>query len=676
MNSIGLLLAAAAVTGASGLPGLLFARSSRFGQLAVTGILLAGCALGVTGVATFLGGGLADAASGTAATATLSTPWFLPIGAFAVAVDRLGAVFLLPVFVVPALASVYGLGYWKQSAHADNGRRLGLSLGVLVGAMVLVVLARDAILFLMAWESMALAAWFASTAESEQPSVRRAGWVYLVATHLGTLCLLAMFSLWRSATGSFSLGGAGVLPTAFGVAPGIATAIFALAVVGFGLKAGLMPLHVWLPGAHANAPSHISAVMSGVMLKMGIYGIARMTALLPVADPAWGWSLLGLGALSGLGGIAWALGQGDLKRVLAYSSVENIGIIAMGMGLALLGRATGSPVLALLGMGGALLHVWNHSLFKSLLFFGAGAVVHATGTRKIDLMGGLAKSMPRAAFLFALGSVAISALPPLNGFVGEWLLYLGFFRSLDPFGTPSLAAAAAGAAVLAAIGALALAAFVRAFGGVFLGAPRAKLPLAAHDPPASMLLPMALAALGCLAIGLLPSLVLPLVGEAASEWAGLGEGSATLASLVDTGWFPLAGIAILTVATAFFAAFTLRSRSRARRTAPTWDCGYAEPTMRMQYTPSSFGEFPLRGLAFPLFPKLRKPRVDGAFPAPADFSSTFPDLALDRIILPFARFVNRAVPFFRVIQQGQTQLYLVYVLVVTLILLVAGVGLS
>jgi hydrogenase-4 component B len=470
MNVMLILLVAIALMMVSGVPGTLFSARSAGGQKLATALLSLGALLGLACVALARAGG---------AEVSLDLAWGVPGSRFAVALDAVGAVFLLPVFVVPALGSVYGHGYWRQSEHPANGRRLTLAYGVLAGAMALVVLARDGLLFLIAWEVMALAAYFAATAEDDKPEVRRAGWIYLVATHVGTLCLFAMFSLWRASTGSLGLASATALPAA------TASALFLLALVGFGFKAGLMPLHVWLPGAHANAPSHVSAVMSGVMLKMGVYGLVRMTLLLPAGPSWWGYTVLAMGAVSSVAGIAFAIGQRDLKRLLAYSSIENIGIVAMGLGLALLGRTEGRPVWVLLGLSGALLHVWNHSLFKSLLFLNAGAVIHAVETREIDRMGGLAKRMPKAAALFAVGAAAICALPPLNGFAGEWLLYNGLFTALGLGPGPSLPAAAVAVAALAMTGALAVACFVKLFATVYLG--EARLPERIRKQPADRL---------------------------------------------------------------------------------------------------------------------------------------------------------------------------------------------
>jgi hydrogenase-4 component B len=530
-----------------------------------------------------------------------------------------------------------------------------------------VVIARDGMLFLIAWELMALAAFFAATASDEGKALRKAGWIYLIATHVGTLVLFAMFALWRRATGSFGLGLAPFL------APETAGAIFVAALVGFGFKAGFVPLHFWLPEAHANAPSHVSAVMSGVMLKMGVYGILRMTSLMPIPPAWWGGSLMAVGAVTGIAGIVFAIGQSDIKRVLAYSSVENLGIIAMGMGLALLGSSLGRWELVILGMGGALLHVWNHGLFKSLLFFGAGAVMRATGTRDMEKLGGLAKRMPKLAALFLVGAAAICALPPLNGFASEWLLYLGFFGAMS---SANASVAATAAVALAMIGALALACFVRLYGGIFLGTPRTEAGARSQDPPPSMILPIAALAAACAVLGLFPAGILPAVEAAVRAWsAGYVSLNAEtgLAQAAPLGRIGAMGAAL--VAATLLICLIVRI---ARRRAPkrlTWDCGYARPTGRMQYTASSFGEGIVGLFASFLRPKGRKPAIRGAFPAASAFEGELPDAVLDGVVLPAAAAIDRLLPRFRVMQRGQTHSYILYVLVITIVLFAfAGLG--
>ncbi|HZT81455.1 MAG TPA: proton-conducting transporter membrane subunit, partial [Gemmataceae bacterium] len=355
LTLLGILLA-----GLSGVPGLCLSRTGRAGQWLAALTAALGSVCGLAGIACFWA---------TGDSRPISLPCPVPGAEFRVGMDGLSAFFLLPIFLISLLGSVYGLGYWKQTEHPDNGRKVSFFYGVMTAGMALLVVARDGVLFLFGWEIMALAGFFLVTTEDQRQQARRAGWVYLVATHAAVLCLFAAFALLRSAAGSFALA---AVP-AEAITPGRATAIFALAVVGFGLKAGIMPLHVWLPSAHAIAPSHVSAIMSGVLIKMGIYGIVRVTSLLPEPPVAWGGVLLGLGVGSGVLGVAFAVGQHDLKRLLAYHSIENIGIIVVGVGLALVGRSLGRTDWVVLGLGGGLLHVWNHGLFKSLLFLSAGS---------------------------------------------------------------------------------------------------------------------------------------------------------------------------------------------------------------------------------------------------------------------------------------------------------------
>ena len=658
MLSVWLVLGAVGLLGASGVPACLLSFRSALGQRLAVLLMVAGSLLGLGG----LGAALREAPA-----ATWSMPWLLPWGHFSVTLDALSIIFLLPVFVVPALGAVYGLSYWKQDEHPQNGRRLGLFYGLLAGSMAMVVIARDGVLFLIAWEAMALAAYFASTVDERNPDVRRAGWVYLIATHAGTLCLIAMFALWHNVTGSFALTPSVLMPAAMG------GTLFVLALIGFGFKAGLMPLHVWLPGAHANAPSHVSAVMSGVMLKMGVYGIVRMTALLPAPAPWWGGVLLAVGAITGIAGIAFALGQHDIKRLLAYSSVENIGIIAMGLGLALLGRSQGRADWVVLGLASALLHVWNHALFKSLLFFVAGAVIHAADTREMDRLGGLAKAMPRTALLFVVGAVAICALPPLNGFVSEWLLYIGLFRTLRPGGPPAMAAAAMAAVGLAMIGALAVACFVKLFGTVFLGMPRSDVARHAHDPHASMMFPMTLLATGCVALGVIPIVTLPLLERAAGAWALLPENTPpAIVGLAPLYMISLLGLGLMGLLAAVTFIGMLLTRARATRSAGTWDCGYAQPTARIQYTGSSFTQMLVVLFTFIVWPRRHEPNVTGTSPKRTQFKSVMPDTVLDRLVAPVFRSVGEYLPRLRVLQQGQTQYYVLYVLVTVVLLLLWG----
>ena len=352
--------------------------------------------------------------------------------------DGISAFFLVLLCVVGGAASVYAREYWADAAHPRSARSGRVWWSVMLFSLGLVLLASNGLHFLIAWELFTLGAYFLITLNRQRPEVRAAGWLYLGASHAAVLALFAFFTLLAVRTGSWELG---PMRERAELAP-----LFWLALFGFGLKAGLFPLHIWLPSAHANAPSHVSAILSGVTIKMGIYGLVRFSGWMPVPAGA-GWVVAVLGVISAVLGVAFALGQHDLKRLLAYHSVENIGIILIGLGFALVAVEQGDAAWGRLALAGGLLHVWNHGLFKALLFLGAGSVLHATGTREMSQLGGLWRTMPWTAGLFALGAAAISGLPPLNGFVSEWLVYLGLFDATISRG-PS-AWAAIPAAVLA-----------------------------------------------------------------------------------------------------------------------------------------------------------------------------------------------------------------------------------
>jgi len=411
-----LIVIAMVLAGLSGVPEIFLWKRHKAGlRSAAVALGLAGV-LGVTGALLHLAGGRTE---------TYLLHWALPFGPAELRFDSLAALFLIPIFLIGGCGGCYAVDYWPGGRRGSDVRLI-IAFGILVSAMALVVLAGNSALFLLAWELMALAVFFAMTANDRDKEVRQAGLIYLVATHLGTLMLFIMAGLLLAVTGSWSFPAAGSLDAG---AP-LATAILLTGLFGFGAKAGLMPLHYWLPSAHANAPSHVSAIMSGVILKMGIYGIIRLLSFFSQPPIWWGLLLLTLGVVSGVVGVMFALGQHDIKRLLAYHSIENIGIISMGIGLALIGRTINAPPLILLGICGALLHTINHATFKSLLFFAAGSAIHATGTRELDRMGGLARQLPWTSICFLVGAVAICGLPPLNGFISEFLIYLGAFTGL------------------------------------------------------------------------------------------------------------------------------------------------------------------------------------------------------------------------------------------------------
>jgi hydrogenase-4 component B len=648
-----LVIAGTILAAVSGIPGLWEERKGGKGERIATVLMVLGALCGITGAA------LAIAYP----SAGIDLGWPVPGGRFAICIDGISAPFIVQIFLISALGSVYGLGYWKQAEHARDGRKLRLFFGLITAGMALLVCARNAMLFMAGWEIMAMAAFLSLSAQDDQRPVREVGYVYMVATRLATLCLFAMFAVLFVATGSFDF--AASRP----ISPGAANAILILAIVGFGLKAGVMPMHVWLPGAHANAPSHVSALMSGVLIKMGIYGFVRVFSLFPHPPLWWGQLILLFGCVSGVLGVAFAISQHDFKRLLAYHSVENIGIICMGLGVALLGRSLGNGALVALGLGGAMLHVWNHGLFKSLLFLSAGSVLHATHTREIDELGGLAKRMPWTALAFLVGAVAICGLPPLNGFISELLVYLGLFRSAAlPQGSLWLTGAL-GAPTLALIGALALACFVKVHGAMFLGEPRSERTSHATESSRFMLVPMAVLAGLCFLVGLLPWVVAPILDRAVLAWAPeLASANQPLAVLAPLCWVSLLG-GLLVFALLVAVALVRRNlHQKPANQVGTWDCGYVAPGPTMQYSSSSFAQTLVGLFAWALRPKVSRPDTRGLFPHPEAFTSQVADVVLDSILIPAAQLGSRAMRWFKWVQRGSMQAYLLYILLTLIVL--------
>jgi formate hydrogenlyase subunit 3/multisubunit Na+/H+ antiporter MnhD subunit len=638
-----LILASVAATSLSGLVALALRGSPRTGQRLASAVLVSGALLGIAGALLAMTGG----------TATWSSGWPTPGASLSIRIDGLSALFLLPILGIPALGSVYGIGYWRQEERRGQSIRLQVCYGLVTAAMTLVAVADNGILFLAAWEVMALAGFLLVLTEHEKPETQRAAFVYLVSAHVGNLALFALFALLGRLAGSFEFSAMAGLDGGTRAAAWV----YGLALGGFGLKAGLVPLHFWLPGAHAAAPSHVSALMSGVLLKTGIYGIVRITGLFDAPPPWWGAVLVGAGAVSAVLGVGFALAQHDLKRLLAYHSVENIGIIAMGIGLALLGRTYGIPALVVLGFAGGALHVVNHATFKGLLFLGAGAVHHATGTREIDHLGGLSRSMPITSGLFLVGATAISGLPPLNGFASEWLVYMGALRITTEPGPSPLQLALVAVPALALVGGLAAACFAKVFGAVFLGHPRSSHCAHAHEPPVSMLAPMALLAAACAAIGLYPAAWVGVLARGAADWARVDPGSFSeiaARAAASAGRISVVALALLVVVGALLA--WRRARLGARQPlAPTWGCGYARPTPRMQYTGSSFADQLVLRFGWVFFPKTRVTPPTGPFPKRAAFDSSVPDTVLDVVILPTAGRGARATERIRAYFIGRVQ---------------------
>jgi hydrogenase-4 component B len=645
----------------SGCVGLMFSRRSLAGQWLTTLIVVAGCFCGLWQLAQFCFLGL------TAPVVRFASP-IEGVDA-ALGLDSLSAIFLVPIFLIGMLGSIYGLGYWKQTEHLENGRKLRLFYGLAIAGMATLVMARNGVTFLCGWEVMALSAFFLVSAEDDDPDVRATGWLYLASSHFATLSLFCLFPLMACVSGRGMIAGFDFLPLD-GLSPKMATAIFLLALVGFGTKAGLMPMHFWLPSSHAMAPSHVSALMSCVIIKMGIYGLVRVLSLLPMPPVWWGGTLLTLGSISAVLGLAFAIGQQDLKRVLAYSSVENIGIICMGLGLAMVGRSLEQPTWVLLGLAGGLLHVWNHSLFKAIMFLGAGSLVHSVKTREIDRMGGILKKMPATGLLFLVGAVAVCALPPLNGFVSELLIYVGLFRTMGLGGGADWDGASFAAPALALTGALAVACFVRVYGAVFLGSARSETAQHAHESPPTMIAPMALLAVCCFAIGLMPDRVMPLFEDAARFWQNLESPAAvTLSSMVPLHLVGMLSIAFLAALLIGGAALWLRLKTAPIAETGTWDCGYAAPTARMQYTASSFGQMLAELFGWALRWKGPPPVIEEFFPKTASFRTEVSETVLDKAVLPGSRAIAHAFSWSRWLQQGSVQAYLLYMFALLVFLL-------
>ncbi len=605
---------------------------------------------------------------------SVSIPWPMPGVALHIGMDPLSAFFLLPISGLGLLGALYGAGYQR----GGDAKKLGagwFNYNLLLASMVVVVTSRNAILFLIAWEVMALSSFFLVTHEHEKQHVRTAGWIYLVATHLGTAFLLALFVILGERAGSYEFS---AFAKAGGAMPPVLAAVaFFFALIGFGTKAGFIPLHVWLPEAHPAAPSHVSALMSGVMIKTGIYGLVRLLACLGAPPAWWGWCLLAVGVVSGVMGVLLALAQHDIKRLLAYHSVENIGIIALGLGVGYLGLSQGSTTMAVLGFAGALLHVANHAIFKGLLFLGAGSILHGTGTGDIDHLGGLYKRMPWTGTTFLVGAAAISGLPPLNGFVSEFLVYFGAFTGVVSAPPVVVVSGLAVIAGLALIGGLASACFAKAFGIIFLGEPRSDHARHAHEANGLMLGPMVVLAAFCVLIGFLAPLavraVMPAVGMLVPvSTRALNEGIAPV--LAPLGWIT-AGFAAFAVLAGLLA--LLRAALLSKRTVGatgTWDCGYARPTARMQYTASSFAQ-PLMGVFRGLL-GTRDITVKplGTFPAAASFASETPDPFRSRFYDPlFARTLG-LLAHLRGAQQGRVQMYVLYIALTLIAFLIFSLG--
>lgn len=593
----------------------------------------------------------------------LTLPWAMPGAGLRLALDPLSGLFLLPGGILGMASAASGRAALRSRTGGLGAHWGFFNLTLLATAVVLA--ARDVMLFLLAWEVMSVASFFCITLDDQEERVRSAGWFYFVAAHLGAAALMAMFLLLASAAGSPDFA-AFAGPRFQAALP--AAAVFLLALAGFGSKAGFAPMHVWLPEAHPAAPSHISAYLSGALIKAGLYGFLRVLTFLGPPQAWWGSLCLILGAAGALLGIFMALGRGDLKRLLAYSSVENMGIMLLGVGIGIMGAANGSLLAAGLGFGGALLHMLNHCLMKGMLFLSSGAVLHGAGTVRMPLLGGLLKRMPRTGLIFCLGAVAICGLPPGNGFLSELLLYVAAAGWAKEMGPAQAAQLWLSVVALALTGGMAAFAMVRAFGLSFLGLPRSGFASHAHEPSRGEIAPMAALACLCVLAALCSPLILTGLWPAVLQLAPVGEapaiyGADLLGSAV-TALGLLLGLGLLALL-----ARRLLLAGRPVAQAPTWGCGYTAGTPRIQYTASSFSAS-FNALARSVT-GYSEQRADpkGYFPASASFAAGCADRVTRGFFAPLFARVTQACDFIKGIQHGRTQVYILYIFGALLVVL-------
>ncbi len=544
-------------------------------------------------------------------------------------------------------------------------------LSLLVASMLLVPVVQNSLAFLVVWEIMSLSSFFLVVFENEKEDVVKAGINYLVSMHMGALFLICAFIILFNGSGSLDFSS---YKTVLENNRELSTVVFFLFFAGFGTKAGFIPFHTWLPRAHPAAPGHISGLMSGVMIKTGIYGILRMITFIPEKTLFMGYTVLGVSIVTGVLGVAYAITQHNVKKLLAYSSVENIGIIGAGIGIGLLGSAYDNGALVVLGYAGALLHVLNHSLFKTLLFFAAGGVYRETHTLNINRMGGIIKKMKYSAVFFLIGSIAIAGLPPFNGFVSEFIIYLGLVSGMQSGSIPLVVVFILSFSGFALIGALGLFCFSRVFGIMFLGHPRTDYPETAREVPRVMRLVMVLLSVPIIGIGILPGQVFQVFEKitGAVNFSGSQAVSSpfkeTMGNITIMIWL-FAGLTGL-----IFLLRTLLLRRRTVETFKTWDCGYSSGNSRMQYTASSFsGHFISLNRVFFRFSEKSAP-PEGLFPEEAKYESSIEDKFESLVIIPGIELVRKILGRFSWIQSGNTQQYILYGLVSLLIILVWIIG--
>lgn len=597
-----------------------------------------------------------------------------PVGTAYLRLDPLSALFASVTSVGALLTSIYSIGYMKMY----RGERAALSsyfffAGMMSASMLLVEVAQNAILFLIVWEIMSTSSFFLVAFENRNDEVRKASLYYFIAMQAGVAFLIAAFAWASAASGSLDFSS---FAAVLGKHDSVSMLLFVLFFVGFGTKAGIVPMHTWLPRAHPAAPTGVSALMSGVMIKTGIYGILRILLLLGIPDYKLAYGVLIVSVITGVFGVMNAVAQHDIKKLLAYSSIENIGIIGVGIGVGMLGLVHDNPLIAMLGFFGALLHVLNHFTFKSVLFYGSGVVYSQTHTRNMDNLGGLSKYLPLTSLMFLIASLAITGLPLFNGFISELAIYVGLARSLSAGSIAMVVAALFGFSGLAFIGAMALLCFTKAYGICFLGLPRTRYHVGPNEKERTLLVPMGILAVVIVGIGLFPWLTIDLLKNVVMEFVpALTPGQfVPMTEILRT---ISAALAALTGLAAFF--FGLRTfllRKRKVSEYKTWDCGYQAGSSRLQYTSSSFAQ-PFLHLVAELVPqKIHVEKQPVLFPEEASLESHTQDLSERFIFRPSIGILNKFLNLFSWIQSGRMQQYIMYGLVFLVFLLIWILGIK
>ena len=613
-------------------------------------------------------------------TAIASFSMSIPHFAFSLYIDKLSAFFILALSILVLSVSIYSIGYISHYYGKRNVGMFNFLYNIFILSMIFVMTSGNVIGFLIAWELMSLVSYFLVVFEGEHPENRKAGIIYLIMTHVGTAFLIIAFMLTYRYTHSFDMAA-----NTASVPGSIKNTIFAMLLLGFGTKAGVIPFHVWLPYAHPAAPSNVSALMSGIMIKTAVYGMLRFAFIAYSDKPMWwGALILVAGIVSAVLGVAYALMEHNIKRLLAYSSIENIGIILMGIGISFMAYSAGNTVLCGLSMMAALLHLLNHTIMKGALFLGAGSIHYATHTKDMEELGGLMKRMPFTGVLVLIAALSISAIPPFNGFASEWLTYQSLFMSLSTNTSSINLIIMVSVAALAMAGALAAACFVKLIGIAFLGLPRTEPAERAKEVPAAMRLGMGLLTALCIILGVFPTLALTLIDSVNLEMLGT-----TLMAQLQGGaflvYYPLSvgrnvispsAVIILgaAVAAAVFILVKLAGGKARQRKYGTWDCGFVGLNPRMQYSATGFSK-PLRIVLKPIYMPGREIKTEEG---PSIYyhksikyivttQSVIEKYFYSPIIRLFTQFSKRTR---LTIQTGSIHAYLIYIFVTMIALLV------